>query len=103
MYGNWTDHVCYDCLVECISCANAADHCFECDTSLGYAYNDYTCYNPCPLGTFLDASLNDANCTDCSPFCIECEVNSTFCSNCTLTGNWEAYLYESTCLKNCPD
>ena len=100
MYGNYTDHVCYDCDPSCISCAFNPSYCYECDKSLGFAWNDYTCYSPCPDGTFLDN--NDTNCSDCHPFCQLCEINSTYCSECTLNGTWKAYLLNNECLLTCP-
>ena len=101
MYGNYTDRNCYFCDPSCTSCRTTPTYCFGCNTTLGYAWNGYTCYNPCPVGTFL--SNNDTNCTNCSLFCISCVNTSTTCTACTLTGMYTAYLMGTDCLKACPN
>ncbi len=99
MYGNYTDRVCYPCLPACVSCRTLPDFCYECNTTLGYAWNNYKCYNPCPIGTFLTANIT--NCSNCSPLCISCMNTSTTCQACTLTGIYKAYLLGSSCLLDC--
>lgn len=101
MYGNYTDRVCYPCDGSCVSCKSIPTYCFECQTSLGYAWMGYTCYSPCPTGTYLTSNLT--NCSSCSPFCISCVNTSTTCTACTLTGFYTAYLLGTSCLQQCPN
>ena len=61
----------------------------------------YTCYSPCPTGTYLTSNLT--NCSSCSPFCISCVNTSTTCTACTLTGFYTAYLLGTSCLQQCPN
>ena len=98
MYANYTDRTCYPCDPSCVSCRTTPTYCYECNTTLGYAWNSYTCYNPCPIGTFIN---NVTNCTNCSPYCVECATTSTTCSVCTLTGTYIAYLLGTDCLRLC--
>lgn len=84
-----------------MSCKSIPTYCYECQTSLGFAWRAYTCYNPCPLGTFLSSNLT--NCSTCSPFCISCITTNITCTACTLTGVYTAYLLGTACLQDCGD
>lgn len=69
---------------------------------MGYAWNFYTCYNPCPISTFIDN--NNTNCTDCNLLCLVCSVAPNNCSECQLSGFYKSYLFAATseCLVDCP-
>lgn len=99
-YGNTTDRICYLCDIACISCKSKPDYCFECDKSVGFAWNNYHCYSPCPDAMFL--TNNDTNCTSCDVKCQLCEGLPTNCSLCQTSGPAKSYLLNSTCYKQCP-
>ena len=52
---------CDPCNVNCTGCINTASHCTACVTYWGWYM--YTCYEPCPIGTYNNTNLT--NCTAC--------------------------------------
>lgn len=70
-FGNSSTMTCDSCDLLCKTCKNLT-HCYECvDT---YGWNDYNCYDICPIGTFTDLSAPTSNgtfnCTSCHRYCI---------------------------------
>lgn len=100
MYANSTDRVCYLCNPECLTCQFNSSYCYSCDTSLGYAWLNFSCLSSCPTPYFL--SNSSANCTICSNHCQSCSVTATNCSICTLSGTYKAYLNGNSCVVSCP-
>ena len=95
----------------CIKCTTPT--CAECDltnTALctkcagNYPYlllSTSTCETQCPIGTYVDA---DNKCQPCSSPCATCIESSTKCTSCdTSSSSLYPYLYEHTCLTECPN
>lgn len=100
-YQNLTDRTCYLCNPECLTCQFNSSYCYSCDTTLGYAYLNFSCINLCPSFYFL--SNGGSNCTKCSNYCTICDTIATNCSECTLNGTYMAYLSGSSCVTTCPN
>lgn len=91
-FANKTSRTCDLCNSSCATCLNSATYCTSCVA--GYYWTGWFCYSPCPTQYFLDP--NGTNCTKCSPFCNVCEGVYNVCTVCTLSGQFKAYLYNTT-------
>jgi len=87
------------CDPSCLSCyGSLSSQCYNCvSTSF---QNNNTCSSGC-LTQF--GTVNGSNvCIYCDLKCIICSQNSTYCSSCTTSGTYEAYLSNSECTQICP-
>ena len=92
----------------CIKCASTCAECDITNTSLctkcanNYPYfviSTSSCETQCPLGTYVDV---DNKCQPCSSPCATCIESSTKCTSCVTTSSYP-FLYEHTCLAECPN
>ena len=109
-YPNITTKMCTDCPTTCTACSNSTvctsciptaafsvvtKACYSwCNSSLQYSYGG-NCFNNCPDGSYLD--YTNVYCQACNSLCRTCFGAATNCTSCT-----NKYLYNSTCLTNCP-
>lgn len=79
------DTHCEKCEAKCATCSSYP----ECDTCLGsYKYYNHSCYDECPMYTYL---YDGVNCKECSPGCKSCPGGSP----CTLC-NEPRFLLDAT-------
>jgi len=95
-YVNGSTRLCNPCDLGCANCTNTSGNCSLCIASYGLI--NTTCYNPCPAGHFLHNSACDL----CSTPCVECTGSDITCTVCEVTGSGKKYLYNNTCMSNCP-
>jgi proprotein convertase subtilisin/kexin type 5 len=102
-YANKTARTCDQCNSTCATCLNTANYCTKCAT--GLYWTGWTCFSTCPVNYFQDT--NGINCTKCIPYCNTCNVAYNICTVCTVSGQYQAYLYNPTgisgsCTRVCP-
>ena len=61
---------------------------------------DSSCISDCEVGFYYDH--DQASCQSCSLYCVECATSATTCQSCVTEGTYEAYLFDNSCMENCP-
>jgi hypothetical protein len=92
---NWKCVTCYGSLAtQCTSCLNNGTY------TMWLSNN--TCNETCLTG--FGQRLVPNVCVFCDLHCTVCFETATYCSACTRSGTYKAYLYtiNSSCLKTCP-
>lgn len=89
-----------ECTLPCRQCTTNTSACTGCYSNGSLVSNkiilsNSTCISLCGNGKYLDT--NTSTCENCHSICETCE-NFSICLSCP--GN--SYLYNSTCLTNCP-
>jgi proprotein convertase subtilisin/kexin type 5 len=89
-----SDTVCTSCISTAVF-SNITAKCYAyCDATLHLSYNGQ-CYSSCPDGTYLD--FTNVYCQLCNSICKTCFNGATNCTSCD-----GSYLYNNSCLSNCP-
>lgn len=89
-----SDTVCTSCISTAVF-SNITAKCYPyCDATLHLSYNGQ-CYSTCPAGTYLD--FTNVYCQLCNSICKTCFGGATNCTSCE-----GSYLYNNSCLSNCP-
>ena len=94
-YKNTTKFICSNCNISCLTCLNYS-YCTSC-ISTYYLLNNQ-CLSQCPVSYYFNVY---GICDQCDPSCLTCiGKNNNQCISCDTSNDF--YLYQGTCLKNCP-
>ena len=96
--GQFSDGgVCQPCDSSCTTCYKSSIFCTLCSNSTYILMDDGVCVEPCPSG-YIRLKSSDP-CVECSSDCKDCITSQ---SNCTSCSNSKLFLYQGSCIPDCP-